>query len=118
MGRSLSMVTPFAWLFGPVLGQQGCRSCIHLEIGTVVGIIAADILLTLLIALSVYFFVSRMRKKIHLKALETSFPVKGKTQAMSTRKKLETESPYPESPYQELQGVQDDVYSDLRPFQK
>ncbi|KAJ8287628.1 hypothetical protein COCON_G00002870 [Conger conger] len=117
MGRSLCITTPFAGLFGPVVGQQDCRSCIHLEIGTVVGIIVADIVLTLLIALSVFFFVSRLKKRTRLEALEikekTQSKTQAKTQAMSTRKKPEAESPY-----QELQGVQDDVYSDLRQFQK
>ncbi|KAJ8332919.1 hypothetical protein SKAU_G00418150 [Synaphobranchus kaupii] len=112
MGRSLCIATSFAGLFGPVVGQQDCRSCIHLEIGTVVGIIVADIVLTLLIALSVFFFVSRLKKRNRIEAPKTS-PVKGKTQAMSTRKKPETESPY-----QELQGVQDDIYSDLQQFRK
>ncbi|XP_064162155.1 TYRO protein tyrosine kinase-binding protein isoform X1 [Anguilla rostrata] len=109
MTRSLCIATPFAGLFGPVVGQQDCRSCIHLEIGTVVGIIVADVVLTLLIALSVFFFVSRLRKRTRLEALE----IKGKTQTVSMRKKPETESPY-----QELQGVQEDVYNDLRQFQK
>ncbi|KAJ8378912.1 hypothetical protein AAFF_G00232770 [Aldrovandia affinis] len=108
MGRSLCVVTPFAGLFGPVTGQQDCRSCIYLELGTVLGIIVADIILTLLIALSVFCFVYRLKRK-RLEALEG----KEKTQATSKRKKPETESPY-----QELQGVQNDVYSDLRQFQK
>ncbi|KAG7469166.1 hypothetical protein MATL_G00126070 [Megalops atlanticus] len=108
MGRALCIVTPFAGLFGPVAGQQDCRACFHLDTGAVVGIIVGDIILTLLIALSVYCFVSH-QKKNRLEALES----KGKTHASSKRKK-----PDLESTYQELQGVQNDVYSDLRHLAK
>ncbi|XP_036393731.1 TYRO protein tyrosine kinase-binding protein [Megalops cyprinoides] len=109
MGRALCIVTPFVGLFGTVAGQQDCpASCFHLDTGAAVGIIVGDIILTLLIALSVYCFVSR-QKKNRLEALES----KGKTHASSKRKK-----PDLESTYQELQGVQNDVYSDLRHLEK
>lgn len=45
-----------------------CSSCYQLDTGVVIGIITCDIILTLLIALSVYCFVSRQKRResLHL----------------------------------------------------
>ncbi|XP_023690062.1 TYRO protein tyrosine kinase-binding protein isoform X2 [Paramormyrops kingsleyae] len=111
MGQTICVMTPVAVLLGPVSGQQECGSCYMLDTGTLVGIIIGDIILTLFIALSVFCFVSRLKMQNGLEALEG----KGKIHTSSKKKKAEDLA---ESPYQELQGVQNDVYSDLRKFRK
>ncbi|XP_018601034.1 TYRO protein tyrosine kinase-binding protein [Scleropages formosus] len=110
MGQSICVVTPMAMLLGPVSGQQDCRNCYQLDTGTLVGIIVGDIVLSVLIALSIFCFVYNMKKKKRtLDALEG----KGKKQTSS---KIKTEDA--ESTYQELQGVQSDIYNDLTNFRK
>ncbi|XP_015191971.1 TYRO protein tyrosine kinase-binding protein [Lepisosteus oculatus] len=111
MGRGwLCVLTPLAGLLGPVVGQENCQSCYHLASGTIVGIIVGDIILTLLIALSVFCFVSRMKKN-HLEALQAT---KGNI-SMSASRKVKDDA---ESTYQDLQGVRNDIYSDLRRVDK
>ncbi|KAI7806544.1 TYRO protein tyrosine kinase binding protein precursor [Triplophysa rosa] len=92
-----------------------CSSCYQLEIGAAIGFITGDILLTLLLTLSVYCFVS------HQKRTGSSHPQtrccsssKTTTHQSSMRSKM-TEV---ESHYQELYGVQSDIYSDLQQYQK
>uniref|UniRef100_W5M845 TYRO protein tyrosine kinase-binding protein n=1 Tax=Lepisosteus oculatus TaxID=7918 RepID=W5M845_LEPOC len=104
---------------GPVVGQSfsisDCQSCYHLASGTIVGIIVGDIILTLLIALSVFCFVSRMKKN-HLEALQGQCmkATKGNI-SMSASRKVKDDA---ESTYQDLQGVRNDIYSDLRRVDK
>ncbi|KAI2590499.1 transmembrane immune signaling adaptor TYROBP [Homo sapiens] len=89
----------------PVQAQaQSDCSCSTVSPGVLAGIVMGDLVLTVLIALAVYF-------------LGRLVP-RGRGAAEATRKQRITET---ESPYQELQGQRSDVYSDLntqRPYYK
>ncbi|XP_011899071.1 PREDICTED: TYRO protein tyrosine kinase-binding protein isoform X2 [Cercocebus atys] len=89
----------------PVQAQaQSDCSCSTVSPGVLAGIVLGDLVLTVLIALAVYF-------------LGRLVPG-GRGAAEATRKQRITET---ESPYQELQGQRSDVYSDLntqRPYYK
>ncbi|XP_056617986.1 TYRO protein tyrosine kinase-binding protein [Triplophysa dalaica] len=119
MGRILCLTGPMFVLFVSsavlVEGDQDCSSCSQLEIGVAVGFITGDILLTLLIALSVYWFVSHQKRtgSSHPQTRCCS-PSKASTLQPSMRLKTTEE----ESPYQELYGVQSDIYSDLQQYRK
>ncbi|KAM5236707.1 TYRO protein tyrosine kinase-binding protein isoform 2-T2 [Ctenodactylus gundi] len=78
-----------------VQAQSECN-CSPVSPGVLAGIVLGDLVLTLLIALAVYF-------------LGRLVPG-GRGTAEATRKQRITET---ESPYQELQGQRSDVYSDL-----
>ncbi|XP_064803297.1 TYRO protein tyrosine kinase-binding protein [Oncorhynchus masou masou] len=111
MGKALCIVAPLKGLFGPAEGEQDCGHCYLIDMGAVVGIIACDIILTLLIALAVFCFATIRKKRSQQ---ESRLEGKGKTITASKRKTVEIT----ESPYQELHGFQSDVYSDLQQFQK
>ncbi|XP_012293034.2 TYRO protein tyrosine kinase-binding protein isoform X2 [Aotus nancymaae] len=89
----------------PVQAQaQSECSCSTVSPGVLAGIVLGDLVLTVLIALAVYF-------------LGRLVP-RGRGASEATRKQRITET---ESPYQELQGQRSDVYSDLntqRPYYK
>ncbi|XP_010346262.1 TYRO protein tyrosine kinase-binding protein isoform X2 [Saimiri boliviensis] len=89
----------------PVQAQaQSECSCSAVSPGVLAGIVLGDLVLTVLIALAVYF-------------LGRLVP-RGRGASDATRKQRITET---ESPYQELQGQRSDVYSDLntqRPYYK
>ncbi|XP_028837387.1 TYRO protein tyrosine kinase-binding protein isoform X1 [Denticeps clupeoides] len=114
MGRALCVVAPLAGLFGPASGKQDCRQCYPMDMGVVVAIVVCDVILTVLIVLSVYCIVTRQKKRIalQLKANETA------KEKMHTASKRARKSEITESPYQELYGVQSDIYNDLRQYQK
>lgn len=99
-------------IFGTTEGQQECGSCYYISMASVIGIIACDISLTIFITISVFCF-ARMhtrRQEVHnVLTAERNVP-------LSMSKKITTE--VTESPYQELQGVQSDVYSELHHFRK
>ncbi|XP_003467268.1 TYRO protein tyrosine kinase-binding protein [Cavia porcellus] len=80
----------------PVQAQSEC-TCSPVSPGVLAGIVLGDLVLTLLIALAVY-------------SLGQLVP-RGRKTAQVTRKQPITET---ESPYQELQGMRSDVYSDLK----
>nr|XP_009290494.1 TYRO protein tyrosine kinase binding protein isoform X1 [Danio rerio] len=116
MRRILFIMFPVNGLFaGFVEANQDCSSCYQMDIGVAVGIITCDIIVTLLIALSVYCFVSRQKKRGSLHAHgRCCSSGKAKLQQTSMRAKpIEVESPY-----QELYGVQSDIYSDLQQYRK
>ncbi|XP_056331875.1 TYRO protein tyrosine kinase-binding protein isoform X2 [Danio aesculapii] len=115
MRRFLFIMLPVNGLFGSVEANQDCSSCYQMDIGVAVGIITCDIFLTLLIALSVYCFVSRQKRRGGLHAHgRCCGSGKAKLQQTSMRAKpIEVESPY-----QELYGVQSDIYSDLQQYRK
>uniref|UniRef100_F7I9Q3 TYRO protein tyrosine kinase-binding protein n=1 Tax=Callithrix jacchus TaxID=9483 RepID=F7I9Q3_CALJA len=80
-------------------------SCSTVSPGVLAGIVLGDLVLTVLIALAVYFLGRLVPRG------------RGASEA-ATRKQRITET---ESPYQELQGQRSDVYSDLntqRPYYK
>ncbi|XP_028437144.1 TYRO protein tyrosine kinase-binding protein [Perca flavescens] len=78
---------------------------------SVMGIIASDILLTIFITISVFCFASHHKKRREWDSRDGK-----RNLPSSVSKKMATE--VTESPYQELHGVQSDVYSELRHFRK
>ncbi|KAM8774634.1 TYRO protein tyrosine kinase-binding protein isoform 1-T1 [Rhynchonycteris naso] len=92
--RFLSLLLTVGGL-SPVQAQSECN-CSTVSPGVLAGIVLGDLVLTLLIALAVYF-------------LGRLVP-RGRGAVEVTRKQRITET---ESPYQELQGQRSDVYSDL-----
>ncbi|XP_051261619.1 TYRO protein tyrosine kinase-binding protein [Dicentrarchus labrax] len=98
-------------LFGSAEGQQECGSCYVINMGSVIGIIASDIILTILITISVFCFATYHKRRRDWGSHDGKRNVQP-----SISKKMATE--VTESPYQELHGVQSDVYSELRHFRK
>ncbi|CAL1611370.1 unnamed protein product [Knipowitschia caucasica] len=89
--------------FGSRDEQQDCSSCCHISLAVVVSIAVCDILLTIFIALSIFFVVrSHSNTKREL------------PDARTPSKEMSAEAT--ESPYQELQGPQSDVYCELDHF--
>ncbi|XP_044063546.1 TYRO protein tyrosine kinase-binding protein isoform X2 [Siniperca chuatsi] len=98
-------------LFGSAEGQQECSSCYIINMGSVMAIIASDIILTIFITISVFCFATHHKRRGEWDSHD------GKRNLPSSiSKKMTTE--VTESPYQELHGVQSDVYSELRHFRK
>nr|XP_057940723.1 TYRO protein tyrosine kinase-binding protein isoform X2 [Doryrhamphus excisus] len=85
-------------LFGST-GQQECGSCYLISMQSVVAMIACDIILTVFIAISVFYIVTLHKKNKELNVATA---------------KEENPSQITESPYQELHGGQSDVYSELQ----
>ncbi|XP_053124187.1 TYRO protein tyrosine kinase-binding protein [Hemicordylus capensis] len=77
--------------------QKDCSQCYQLNAGTIAGVVIGDLLLTLLIALAVYYMASCIYQRQNASSGGGS----------STKAELE-------SPYQELQGARMDIYSDLK----
>ncbi|XP_037640604.1 TYRO protein tyrosine kinase-binding protein, partial [Sebastes umbrosus] len=98
-------------LFGSAQGQQDCGSCYMIYMGSVVGIIASDIILTIFITISVFCFATHHKRRREWDSRDGK-----RNLPSSVPKKMATE--VTESPYQELHGVQSDVYSELRHFRK
>ncbi|XP_041799268.1 TYRO protein tyrosine kinase-binding protein [Chelmon rostratus] len=96
-------------LFGSAEGQQECGSCYVINMGSVMAIIATDIILTIFITISVFCFATHHKRRKEWGSQDGNLPP-------SISKKMATE--VTESPYQELHGVQSDVYSELRHFRK
>ncbi|XP_020833475.2 TYRO protein tyrosine kinase-binding protein isoform X2 [Phascolarctos cinereus] len=86
--------------FNPVCAQNESSPCTAVGPGVLAGIVLGDLVLTILIALAVYY----------LGRLVPS----GRNAPEASKKQRMTET---ESPYQELQGHRSDVYSDLTPQQ-
>ncbi|XP_076016719.1 TYRO protein tyrosine kinase-binding protein [Genypterus blacodes] len=97
--------------FGSVEGQQDCDSCYPINIGVVVGIIACDVILTILITISVFCYGTLQRNRTEWDSRDVS-----RRNVPSGSRKMAAE--VTESPYQELHGVQSDVYSELQHFRK
>ncbi|XP_076136873.1 TYRO protein tyrosine kinase-binding protein [Alosa pseudoharengus] len=114
MSRGICIVAPLMKMSDQVSGKQDCGQCYQVDISIVVALISCDILLTVLIALSVYCCVSRQRRRTGLHP-QPSDAGKGK-QLTSSKKTKKPE--VTESPYQELYGVQSDIYNDLRQYRK
>ncbi|KAM6995084.1 TYRO protein tyrosine kinase-binding protein-like [Tautogolabrus adspersus] len=108
MSEALCIVGSF---FGSAEAQQDCGSCYVINMGSVLGIIAADVILTILITFTVFCFASH-----HNKRREWDSHDGKRSQPSSVSRKMATE--VTESPYQELHGVQSDVYSELQHFRK
>ncbi|KAK5862457.1 hypothetical protein PBY51_017853 [Eleginops maclovinus] len=108
MSDALCIVGSF---FGSTEGQQDCGSCYLINMGSVIGIIASDILLTIFIMISVFCFATHHKRR---RQWDSHDGIKNLPTSVS--KKMTTE--LTESPYQELHGIQSDVYSDLQQFRK
>ncbi|XP_076826443.1 TYRO protein tyrosine kinase-binding protein isoform X2 [Brachyhypopomus gauderio] len=100
---------------GSVAATQDCGFCYELNVGMITGIIACDLVLTLLIAVSVYCFASQHKKNNSNKFPNSCDTGKEKLKQPSTRSK---DVEITESPYQELHEVQTDIYSDLHQYRK
>ncbi|XP_039974460.1 TYRO protein tyrosine kinase-binding protein [Xiphias gladius] len=98
-------------LFGSPEGRQECGSCYLINMESVMAIIASDIILTIVITISVFCFATH-----HNRRRERDSHDGRRNLPSSISKKIATE--VTESPYQELHGVQSDVYSELRHFRK
>ncbi|XP_054855647.1 TYRO protein tyrosine kinase-binding protein [Eublepharis macularius] len=82
---------------GAVQAQGDCSNCYHLSPGAIAGVVLGDLLLTLLIAVAVYYVATCFYKR----QLASSDLKKSRT--------AETESPY-----QELDARGLDLYSELK----
>ncbi|XP_067094704.1 TYRO protein tyrosine kinase-binding protein [Osmerus mordax] len=109
MAKDFCIVAPLNGMFGPTEEGQECGHCYQLDLGALVGIIICDIILTLFLAASVFSFTVCKRKRSRASPHEAM----AKTSS-SVRKTAEIT----ESPYQELHGVQLNVYEDLQTFRK
>ncbi|XP_037532965.1 TYRO protein tyrosine kinase-binding protein [Nematolebias whitei] len=98
-------------LFGSEQGQQDCASCYLINMSSVMGAFVADIVLTIFITISVFCFATRHRRRRERDSHDSK-----RTVPLSASKKTIEEAT--ESPYQELHGVQSDVYSELQHFRK
>uniref|UniRef100_A0A3P9N3W8 TYRO protein tyrosine kinase-binding protein n=1 Tax=Poecilia reticulata TaxID=8081 RepID=A0A3P9N3W8_POERE len=102
-------------IVGSMFGESHsqCGTCYLINMGSVIGIIASDIILTVFLIISVFCFASHHRRRrepeSHDGDLERNMP-------LSASKKMTPEDT--ESPYQELHGVQSDIYNELRHFRK
>ncbi|TRY94762.1 hypothetical protein DNTS_021631 [Danionella cerebrum] len=104
-------------LLGNVEGnRQEHSSCYQMETGVAVGIITSDIILTLLIALSVYCFVLYQKRRESGSGHAPYYSSEGKAKVEHPSVKAKTIEM--ESPYQELYGVQSDIYNDLQQYRK
>ncbi|KAF4088553.1 hypothetical protein AMELA_G00083990 [Ameiurus melas] len=116
MGWILHSVALLTGLFGCVAAAQDCGTCYQVNMVVVIAIITCDIILTLLITITVYCFASRGKRKKSLRTRQNSTEKdKGKFRQSSSKPK---EVEITESPYQELYGVQSDIYSDLHQYRK
>uniref|UniRef100_A0A8B9JTX4 TYRO protein tyrosine kinase-binding protein n=1 Tax=Astyanax mexicanus TaxID=7994 RepID=A0A8B9JTX4_ASTMX len=84
-----------------VFSVSDCGSCYQINMGLVIGIVTCDIIVTLLIAVAVYCFATRQKKKSRLHTRANSCDP-GKFRQSSTKPK---EVEITESPYQTLLSV-------------
>ncbi|KAM8927866.1 TYRO protein tyrosine kinase-binding protein [Pelodytes ibericus] len=88
----------FLTTLGGVHGQDVCGDCLRLDSGAIIGIVICDVIITLLIALTVYCISSKIQKKKHEERKKAS---------------QKTELEENEQTYEELQGQRTDIYNDL-----
>ncbi|XP_072472478.1 TYRO protein tyrosine kinase-binding protein isoform X3 [Notamacropus eugenii] len=100
MGKSRASTFSLALVLALLLTPGESTSCTSVGPGILAGIVLGDLVLTILIALAVYY-------------LGRLVPP-GRNAPEVSKKQRMTET---ESPYQELQGHRTDVYSDLTPQQ-
>ncbi|XP_059497254.1 TYRO protein tyrosine kinase-binding protein [Stegostoma tigrinum] len=73
-----------ATIFGSVNGLNGCDDCYRIDGGVIAGVIAADVVITVIIAGTIYYFARRG-------AIKTS---RGSSQQKPSQSQPDTESPY------------------------
>ncbi|KAM9031985.1 TYRO protein tyrosine kinase-binding protein [Sarcophilus harrisii] len=98
MGKGRAPTLGLALILALLLTPGECSLCPGVSPGILAGIVLGDLVLTILIALAVYY-------------LGRLVPL-GRNSPEDSKKQRMTET---ESPYQELQGQRGDVYSDLTP---
>lgn len=91
--------------------QQECDTCYLINMGSVIAIIASDIILTVFLIISVFCFARRQRRRKERESHEGRMNL-----SLSASMKMTPD--VTESPYQELHGVQSDIYNELRHFRK
>uniref|UniRef100_A0A8C7Y9C5 TYRO protein tyrosine kinase-binding protein n=1 Tax=Oryzias sinensis TaxID=183150 RepID=A0A8C7Y9C5_9TELE len=91
--------------------QPGCDGCYLISMTSLIAVITSDIILTIFIMISVFCFATHQRRRRECDSLRGK-----KNSSLSASKKVPTEAA--ESPYQELHGVQSDVYSELQHIRK
>ncbi|KAM8870730.1 TYRO protein tyrosine kinase-binding protein [Spinachia spinachia] len=97
--------------FGSTEGQQDCGSCYLINMGSVLAVFASDIILTVLISISVFCLATHNKRRREWDSCDAK-----RNPPSSSSQKMAAE--VTESPYQELHGVQPDVYTELQPFRK
>ncbi|XP_056901418.1 TYRO protein tyrosine kinase-binding protein isoform X1 [Takifugu flavidus] len=105
MSDGLCVVGPW---FGSAEGHPACGHCYVIKTWVLMAAMITDILLTLLITASVFCLMTKLKRRRD--------PDTGKRTA--TSRATTSGSEVTESPYQVLQGVQSDVYSELETFSK
>ncbi|XP_061452480.1 TYRO protein tyrosine kinase-binding protein isoform X2 [Rhineura floridana] len=92
----LHVLLGLAWVqLGVTQAQKDCGNCYQLSPGVIAGVVLGDLLLTLLIALAVYY-------------------VAGCIYQRQSTNSADLKKPPQESQYEELQGHRMDIYSDLK----
>lgn len=82
---------------------RGQTDCYRIDGGVIAGIVVGDVIITIMIAMAIYFFARRVK----------STNTGAETQMPRKKVKLDTESPY-----EELQLSQRGLYSELNPSHK
>uniref|UniRef100_A0A3Q2FN14 TYRO protein tyrosine kinase-binding protein n=1 Tax=Cyprinodon variegatus TaxID=28743 RepID=A0A3Q2FN14_CYPVA len=88
-----------------------CGPCYLINVGSVIGIIASDIILSIFLIICVFCFTS-----LHRRRRERETHDGRRNLPLSASKKITPE--LTESPYEELHGVQSDIYNELRHISK
>nr|XP_033770326.1 TYRO protein tyrosine kinase-binding protein-like [Geotrypetes seraphini] len=101
---SFSIILCVLGILGIVCEQRDCTSCYHMDAVAITAIIVGDIIITVLIALAVFFLARRLNAKN-----------KDTGSMQKNQKSGVTEA---ESHYQELQGHKLDIYCDLNQMHK
>lgn len=83
-------------MLGFAVGQNDCGNCLHLNSGTVVGIVTCDVIITVLIAGMAFWVSSKVQKKRY-------------DAQMQEKNATETT----DHTYEHLRGQQMDVYNDI-----
>ncbi|XP_041038564.1 TYRO protein tyrosine kinase-binding protein-like [Carcharodon carcharias] len=91
-------------LWGVVNGQNGCEDCYRIDAGVIAGIIIGDVMITIMIAMTIYYFARR----------GVTDGTNGNELPQPTSKpKVDAESTY-----EELRGPEKGLYSELNPRHK
>ncbi|XP_078391653.1 TYRO protein tyrosine kinase-binding protein-like isoform X2 [Cetorhinus maximus] len=82
----------------------GCEDCYRIDAGVIAGIIIGDVIITIMIAMTIYYFARRGVKKT---TTGNELPLS------MTKPKMDAESTY-----EELRGPEKGLYSELKPSHK
>ncbi|XP_067831511.1 TYRO protein tyrosine kinase-binding protein-like [Heptranchias perlo] len=93
---------------GAVSGQNGCEECYRIDGGVIAGIVIGDLAITVMIAVTIYYFARRGARKSN----------SGSTLPVQMTKKAKADALETESPYEVLRGQEQGVYSTLKTNKK